>query len=133
MKTEMATPKFHKFEDIIAWQKAQDLAVIIYQLFGKCKDYEFKDEICKTSVSISSLIADGHGQKNQKEFLQTLNTASGACSRLESLLHLAFKIQYLDEQTSNQVLQSCNDLSKILFGLKKSIKNKMQAQTEETV
>ncbi len=31
--------KIEKFEDIIAWQKAQDLAVRIYAAFDKMKDF----------------------------------------------------------------------------------------------
>jgi len=46
-----------RFEDIIAWQKAQDYAVDIYQSFGSLKDYGFKDQICRAVVSISNNIA----------------------------------------------------------------------------
>jgi hypothetical protein len=31
--------KIHRFEDITAWQKAQDLAVDIYAVFGNLKDF----------------------------------------------------------------------------------------------
>ena len=33
--------KIEKFEDIIAWQKAQDFAVRIYAAFDKIKDFGF--------------------------------------------------------------------------------------------
>ncbi len=36
-----------RFEDVIAWQKAQDLAVDIYSSFGDSRDYGFKDQICR--------------------------------------------------------------------------------------
>nr|MBP6316407.1 four helix bundle protein [Chitinophagaceae bacterium] len=40
-----------KFEDVIAWQKAQDLAIIIYTIFRPSKDFGFKDQICRSVVS----------------------------------------------------------------------------------
>ena len=43
-----------KFEDVIAWQKSQDLAVKIYHLFNGLKDFGFKDQICRAVVSISN-------------------------------------------------------------------------------
>jgi hypothetical protein len=39
------------FEDIIAWQKGQELAVLIYGQFGTTKDFGFKDQICRLVVS----------------------------------------------------------------------------------
>ena len=46
--------KVIKFEDLIAWQKSQDLAVDIYKEFGQSKDFGFKDQICRAVVSISN-------------------------------------------------------------------------------
>ncbi len=40
-----------KFEDIIAWQKAQDLAVDIYNTFRDLKDFSFKNQIDKKGIS----------------------------------------------------------------------------------
>ena len=48
-----------KFEDIIAWQKAQDLSVDIYNIFREIRDYSFRDQICRASVSVSNNIAEG--------------------------------------------------------------------------
>jgi hypothetical protein len=43
-----------RFEDIIAWQKAQDLAVEIYFAFKDSRDFGFKDPIQRASVSVSN-------------------------------------------------------------------------------
>ena len=40
------------FEDIRAWQKAKDLSVAIYRLFEHSKDFGFKDQIQRASVSV---------------------------------------------------------------------------------
>ena len=39
-----------KFEDLIVWQKSQDLAVEIYSIFRECKDFAFKDQITRATV-----------------------------------------------------------------------------------
>ncbi|NGM72892.1 four helix bundle protein [Sphingobacterium sp. SGL-16] len=44
--------KIQKFEDILAWQKAQNLAISIYSSFRNLKDFSFKDQICRATVSI---------------------------------------------------------------------------------
>jgi len=51
--------KIIRFEDIVAWQKAQDLAVEIYAIFRNSKDCGFKDQICRATISVSNCIAEG--------------------------------------------------------------------------
>ena len=50
--------KIEKFGDIIAWQKGQEITLQIYELFRDNKDYGFRDQIQKASISkiISGLI-----------------------------------------------------------------------------
>lgn len=48
-----------KFEDLIAWQQSQHLAVNIYSAFLGLKDFGFKDQVCRAVVSISNNIAEG--------------------------------------------------------------------------
>jgi len=60
--------KIEKFEDIIAWQKAQDLAVEIYSTFRLLKDYGFKDQICRAVVAISNNIAEGFDRSSDADF-----------------------------------------------------------------
>jgi len=41
-----------KFEDIIAWQKAKELTIDIYKKFKDIRDFAFRDQIQRASVSI---------------------------------------------------------------------------------
>ncbi len=50
--------KIQKFEDIIAWQRAQDLAIDLYVQFKDNKDWDFRNQICRPKVSISNNIAE---------------------------------------------------------------------------
>ena len=63
---------FQRFEDIIAWQKAQDYGVIIYKLFQEIKDYSFRNQICSAVVSISNNIAEGFDRSSNAEFKRFL-------------------------------------------------------------
>ena len=44
--------KIEKFEDIIVWQKSQELIMLIYGDFRNIKDYAFRDQIQRAAVSI---------------------------------------------------------------------------------
>ena len=60
--------RIERFEDVIAWQKAKGLAVLIYMLFESSKDFGFKDQIQRAAVSIMNNIAEGFERKSNKEF-----------------------------------------------------------------
>lgn len=71
--------KIERFEEIIAWQKAKVLAVELYFLFTEHKDFGFKDQIQRASVSIMNNIAEGFERKSNNEFKQYLYKAKGSC------------------------------------------------------
>lgn len=60
--------KIEKFEDIIAWQKSRILSIAVYEAFSSVKDYGFKDQIQRASVSIMNNIAEGFERRGDKEF-----------------------------------------------------------------
>lgn len=70
-----------KFEDLIAWQKAQDLAVEIYCMFGQHHDFGFRNQICNAAVSISNNIAEGFDRNSKATFIHFLNIARGSCMK----------------------------------------------------
>ena len=57
-----------KFEDIIARQKAQDLAVEIFAGFDELQYWGFRDQICNAVVSISNNIAEGFDRSSVQTF-----------------------------------------------------------------
>lgn len=71
-----------KFEDIIAWQKAQDLAVDIYAAFEGLKDFGFKNQICQAVVSISNNIAEGFDRSSNADKKDILIEKTNEISRL---------------------------------------------------
>ncbi len=111
-----------RFEDIIAWQKAQSYAVNIYHLFGKNKDYGFKDQICRAAVSISNNIAEGFDRNSNADFLRFLYYSISSCSETKSMIYLAEKLGYISLSQQDELLQQANEISKILHGLMNSLK-----------
>ncbi len=111
-----------KFEDIVAWQKGQDLAVEIYALFRESKDFGFRDQICRATVSISNNIAEGFDRSSNADFKRFLYISSASCSEVKSMLYLAERLNYLNKEKANVLRLQCIEISKILTGLIKSLK-----------
>jgi four helix bundle protein len=111
-----------KFEDIIAWQKAQDLAVLIYATFRDIKDYSFKDQVCRAVVSISNNIAEGFDRNSDADFSRFLYIAISSSSETRSMLYLANKLGYINTDKRDELLAKANEVSMIIRGLIKAIK-----------
>ena len=113
--------KIERFEDIIAWQKAKVMTVMIYELFEQCKDYSFKDQIQRASVSVMNNIAEGFERKTNNEFKQFLYIAKGSCGEVRSMLYLSKELKKIKETSFNDLFIQSEEISKILSGFIKTL------------
>lgn len=113
-----------KFEDIKAWQKAQDLAVEIYSDFKVLRDFGFRDQICRAVVSVSSNIAEGFNRGSNADFVRFLYIAIASCNEVRSLLYLAQRLDYLSPERKFLLAKNADETAKIIKGLIKSMKIK---------
>jgi four helix bundle protein len=116
--------KIQRFENITAWQKSQEFAVKIYAIFGKIKDFGFRDQILRATVSVSNNIAEGFDRSSNADFVRFLHMALGSCSEAKSMLYLAEKLQYLSSQKMSELVENSNEISRIIRGLIKSLTKK---------
>ena len=112
-----------RFEEIIAWQKAQDLAVHIHLLFKSNKDFGFNDQLLRATISISNNIAEGFDRSSDADFIRFLYIATGSASEVRSMLYLAKRFNYISEEEQQTLMDKANEISKIIYGLIKSISN----------
>jgi len=113
--------KFERFEDMIVWQKSQELAVDIYKVFQSSKDFGFKDQIQRAAVSISNNIAEGFERKSNKEFKQFLFIAKGSAGELRNMLYIAKKLEYISEGKFKNYYEYSISISKMLSALIKTL------------
>ena len=113
--------KIEKFEDIIAWRKAEELTVFIYKIFKNNKDFGFRDQIQRASVSIMNNIAEGFERKGDKEFKQFLFIAKGSCGEVRSMANLALSFEYMLEKDFEEIHTMTVEISKLISGLIKTL------------
>jgi len=115
------------FEDIQAWQKARELNRVIYQISSGgsfSKDFGFRDQIRRASVSILSNIAEGFERNGNKEFLYFLSIAKGSAGEVRAQLYVALDLDYITKAEFDNLNKLANETSKMISGfinyLKKS-------------
>mgnify|MGYP001611155426 CR=1 FL=1 len=110
-----------RFEEIIAWQKSKALTIAIYRTFQSSKDFGFRDQIQRASVSIMNNIAEGFERKGDKEFKNFLFIAKGSCGEVRSMIHLASELKYISTESRDVLLQAAEEISRMLSGFIKTL------------
>ena len=113
--------KIERFEDIIAWQRAKTLTINIYKTMQTCKDYGFRDQIQRASVSVMNNIAEGFERRTNKELKQFFFIAKGSCGEVRSMLHLGLELGYFAKTQQQQYLAQAEETSRLLSGFIKSL------------
>ena len=110
-----------RFEDINSWERAKGLTVNIYNTFNESKDFGFKGQIERASVSIMNNIAEGFERMSNKEFKHFLYIAKGSCGELRSMLHLALDLKKIDKNRFNALYNESVEISRMIAGLIKTL------------
>ncbi|MFN6038185.1 MAG: four helix bundle protein [Bacteroidota bacterium] len=113
--------RIERFEDIRAWQKAKDLSVAIYRLFEHSKDFGFKDQIQRASVSVMNNIAEGFERKGNKEFSYFLYVAKGSCGEVRSMIILAKDLGKINDSDFDSLFKQTEEISKMIAGFIKTL------------
>src|SRR3990167_1871343 len=113
------------FEDLISWQEALQLAVIIYRLtktFPNSEQFALTNQLRRASSSISANIAEGFGRQSQKEKLQFYTIAYGSLLEVKSFLYLCEKLEYCDNKHLTPIFESIVILQKRINSLLRAIR-----------
>lgn len=107
--------------DLVAWQKAMELAKFDYLLtntFPKHEVYGLCSQLRRAAVSIASNLAEGAARNSQREFAYFISTARGSLAEVETQIELAVFLQYIPEEAAKSVLACIADLGRLLTGLR---------------
>ena len=119
----MAYDRPHKNLD--AWMQSMNLVRNIYKItksFPEIEKFGLTGQMRRATISIPSNIAEGAARKGSKEFVHFLNIAQGSISELDTQIELAKILNYMDKEAASDLTNSLDSISKMLFGLSRSLK-----------
>ena len=118
------------FEELKVWQKAVDLAVKVYEITKNDpfnKDFGLRDQMRRSSVSISSNISEGDQLDSDKSAIRHFRIAKGSSTELYTQSIISQRIGYLDNQDFNFLKKESHEILGMLSNLIK-YRNKAQAE-----
>ena len=105
----MATIK--TFQELEIWQLANETSGKIFKLTQSSllsKDFALKDQMNRSSGSITDNIAEGFGRGGRMEFIQFLSIARASASELQSQIIRCLQRNYIDQNTYDELFE-CSD------------------------
>ncbi|MDO8495711.1 MAG: four helix bundle protein [bacterium] len=113
--------KIERFEEIISWQKARTLAVLVYALFSKNRDFSFNDQIKRAVISIGNNIAEGFERKSNQELKYFFYIAKGSCGEVRSMSYIALELKYISKKDFDELNSACLEISRLISGFIKTL------------
>ena len=120
------------FRNIVAWQKADDSVVHVYELtesLPKSEVYGLTSQIRRAAVSVAANIAEGSARATSKDYIHFLFIAKSSLVEVEYYLHLCHRLSYLNSHDYHRVTQMQKEAARVLQGLIQHIQRQMQSHT----
>lgn len=112
------------FEKLFVWDESKELFISFYKKFknNNFKDYFYKDQLFRATLSISNNIAEWYERISDKQLIMFLSIAKWSAWEVRNILLIWKELWYFTEQEFNIYIHSLIKISVWLQNLIK-IKN----------
>lgn len=117
--------KIQSFHQLITWQKAHALVLVIYEItkmFPKEEQYVLVPQIRRCAISITSNIAEGFSRWSVKEKIQFYFIALGSLTEMENQLMISRDLVYINKQQYEDIEKEVIVVQKLLNALITSVR-----------
>lgn len=106
-----------KFEELSVRELSSNLYEKINKIYNKqsCKDYFFRDQILRATLSISNNIAEWFERETNNELRRFLYIAKGSCWEVRSMLKISIKTGKITQEIFDDLHPICTHISVMLY------------------
>ena len=108
-----------RFEDMDVWKRSSRLSANIYSNLLDLKDFGFRDQITRSSLSVPSNIAEGFERVSTRDKRNFLNYSKGSCAELRTQIYIGMEIGYIPKELGKNWVKETEEISSMLTGLMK--------------
>lgn len=107
--------------DLLVWQKSMELVLSVYkasQHFPREEIYGLTAQLRRAVVSVPANIAEGNARATTRDYAHFLSIARGSLMESETLVLLATRLDYTSQESSTQLLQLMDEISRMLNAIR---------------
>ncbi len=112
------------YRDLIVWQKSVKMVTLVYKLikvFPEDEKFGLTSQVKRSSVSVSSNIAEGYGRNYAKDYARFLQIARGSLFEMQTQLQIAVNLSFIEEKDLQEIKSLSIEIEKMLNVLIKKI------------
>ena len=125
LKCAMPLKKAATLTDLVAWQVAVELAVLVYRetrSLPRDEVFGLRQQMRKAAVSIANNIAEGHGRVSWRDYLRFVMMSRGSLKELETQITIAARLGFLSDSAVESLGDVCDRLNRLITGLSQSLR-----------
>ncbi len=85
-----------QFEDLEIWQDSRHLYRRVYGLLKECRDFYFRDQMQRASLSVMNNISEGFERRTKKDFAHFLDLAKASAGEVRSMSYAAEDVKIMN-------------------------------------
>ena len=112
--------------------EAKRLTLQVYRCvvgFPKHEQFGLSSQVTRAAVSVGANVVEGQRRSTTKDFRSFVCTAEGSLAELQYLLEIAKELDYLTQESFDEVWQQSIEVEKMLQALRLGLDRKMHEQT----
>ena len=112
------------YRDLVAWQKAMDLADGVFDLAARLRKPEFfglVDQLRRAAISVPANLAEGHGRRSRGEYIRYVSIANGSLRELETHLMILERRRIGAAEDIERLLLVADEVGRLLTGLHRKL------------
>jgi four helix bundle protein len=109
------------YKDLLVWQKAVELAEMVYrltQLFPNEEKFGIVAQMRRAAVSVPSNLAEGQARNTTGEFVLFISHAEGSLAELDTQLRLSVTLGLCPQNSIQTIEALVTELQKMLNSLR---------------
>ncbi|HTI63725.1 MAG TPA: four helix bundle protein [Gemmatimonadaceae bacterium] len=118
------SPVVRSYRELAVWQLAMETVVTAYRVtraFPADERFGLTAQLRRAAVSIPANIAEGRSRLGPGEFRHGVSVARGSVAEVETDLAIAIALEFVDARDVVELTAQLDRLSKMLFGLHRSL------------
>lgn len=106
-----------KLQDLHTYQISRELIKLSYPIVSKLKDRDYRSQMIKSSLSITSNIAEGYGRFSRPEFAKFLSYSSGSAAEFRTQLEACVDIGLISMDAAFPMIEMCDRICAMNYKL----------------
>lgn len=116
--------KLYGYKNLIAWQRADELAMQVYSVtvsFPKSEVFGITSQLRRAALSVPANIIEGYSRVNKKEFGRFLLIAYGSLAEVEYFITFSFKQNFMEKEEFDTLISLKDEVGRLVWRLHDSL------------